>query len=143
MSLRFPWVSGPHVVRRAVRVATGVVVMLERASDDEVIIERVAAIDIGKSEVVCAVRVSTPGRAGQRSQEARSFSTVTRSLLVMGDWLAGLGVTQVVIEATSDDWNRPVRGDHRVATPCLPHPRCLGGQARTASPPQAGAVAHE
>jgi hypothetical protein len=27
---------------------------------------------------------------------------MTRSLVAMGDWLAGLGVTRVVMEATSD-----------------------------------------
>ena len=31
--------------------------MLEEARDDEQIIERVAALDIGKAEVVCCVRV--------------------------------------------------------------------------------------
>jgi transposase len=89
------------------QMATGVVVMLEQAADDGVIIERVAAVDIGKGEVVCAVRVPTPGAQGRRSQEVRSFSTMTRSLLVMSDWLAGLGVTRVVMEATSDYW-KPV-----------------------------------
>jgi len=81
--------------------------MLVPAADDGVIIERVAAVDIGKGEVVCAVRVPTPGTAGRRSQEVRSFSTMTRSLMVMSDWLAGFGVTRVVMEATSDYW-KPV-----------------------------------
>jgi transposase len=35
-------------------------------------------------------------------QEVRTFSTMTRSLLGMADWLAELGVTRVVMEATSD-----------------------------------------
>ncbi len=76
--------------------------MLQPASDDGVIIERVAAVDVGKAEVVCCVRVPTPGRVGQRSQEVRSYSTMTRSLLEMNHWLTGLGVTRVVMEATSD-----------------------------------------
>jgi transposase len=75
--------------------------MLEPTSDDGVIVERVAAVDVGKAEVVCCVRVPTPGRVGQRSQEVRSYSTMTRSLMVMNDWLTGLGVTRVVMEATS------------------------------------------
>ena len=46
----------------------------------EEIIERVAALDIGKAEVVCCVRV--PGRTGasRRVQEVTTYSTMTRSL---------------------------------------------------------------
>jgi len=40
-------------------------------------------------------------------QEVRTFSTMTRTLLLMADWLAGLGVTRVVMEATSDYWKPP------------------------------------
>ena len=80
--------------------------MLQDSDDEGVIIERVAGIDIGKAEVVCCVRV--PGStAGRRAQEVRAFSTMTRSLSAMGDWLAGLSVTRVVMEATSDYW-KPV-----------------------------------
>ena len=68
--------------------------------DGQEIIERVAALDIGKAEVVCCVRV--PGPGGRRMQEVRTFTTMTRSLLGLSDWLAGLGVTRVVMEATSD-----------------------------------------
>jgi len=32
---------------------------------------------------------------------------MTRSLLVLSDWLSGLGVTRVVMEATSDYWKPP------------------------------------
>jgi transposase len=37
-------------------------------------------------------------------QEVRTFTTMTRALSAMGDWLAGPGVTWVVMEATSDYW---------------------------------------
>ena len=70
--------------------------------DDQEIIARVAALDIGKAELVCCVRV--PGPGPRRMQEVRTFSTMTRSLLVLLDWLTGLGVTRVVMEATSDYW---------------------------------------
>jgi transposase len=40
-------------------------------------------------------------------QEVRPYSTMTRSLLVMADRLAELGVSRVVMEATSDYW-KPV-----------------------------------
>src|SRR5512147_3001951 len=56
---------------------------------------------------VCCVRVPAPGRVGRRAQEVRTFATMTRSLAGMADWLTGLGVTRVVMEATSDYW-KPV-----------------------------------
>src|SRR4051794_37313155 len=73
--------------------------------DEGEIIERVAALDVGKAEVVCCVRV--PGSNGQRMQEVRTVSTMTAALLALGDWLADLGVTRVVMEATSDYWRAP------------------------------------
>src|SRR3954452_5653063 len=74
-------------------------------TDEGEIIERVAALDVGKAEVVCCVRV--PGSNGQRMQEVRTVSTMTAALLALGDWLADLGVTRVVMEATSDYWRAP------------------------------------
>jgi transposase len=74
-------------------------------TDEREIIERVAALDVGKAEVVCCVRVAGP--RGQRMQEVRTTSTMTAALLALGDWLAELGVTRVVMEATSDYWRAP------------------------------------
>ena len=78
--------------------------MQVEAERDE-IIERIAALDVSKAEVVCCARVPGPGR--QRMQEVRTVSTMTAALLGLGDWLAGLGVTRVVMEATSDYWRAP------------------------------------
>jgi transposase len=78
---------------------------MEVEHDEQEIIQRVAALDIGKAEVVCCVRVPGPGR--RRMQEVRTFLTMTRSLLVLSDWLRSLGVTRVVMEATSDYWRPP------------------------------------
>jgi transposase len=74
-------------------------------SDEPEVIERVAALDVGKAEVVCCVRI--PGPGGRRMQEVRTVSTMTAALLAMGDWMAGRGVTRVVMEATSDYWRAP------------------------------------
>jgi transposase len=71
-------------------------------NDEPEIIERVAALDVGKAEVVVCVRL--PGPGGRRLQEVRTVTTMTAALLALGDWLAGLGVTRVVREATSDYW---------------------------------------
>ena len=81
--------------------------MLEQALDDVEIVARVAALDIGKAEVVCCVRTPGPAGSRRRVQEVRTFSAMTRSLAAMADWLAGLGVTRVVMEATSDYWKPP------------------------------------
>ena len=78
--------------------------MLEETEDREEIIERVAALDIGKAEVVVCVRVPSPTQPGRRAQEIATFSTMTRSLLRLADRLRELGVTRVVMEATSDYW---------------------------------------
>jgi transposase len=81
--------------------------VLEETQEREEIIERVAALDIGKASVVCCVRVPDPGKPGRRLQEVESYSTMTRSLMRLSDRLRGLGVTRVVMEATSDYW-KPV-----------------------------------
>jgi transposase len=76
--------------------------VLAEAQDDEEVIQRIAALDVGKAELMCCVRV--PGEGRKRLQEVRPYSTMTRSLLVMADHLRGLGVSRVVMEATSDYW---------------------------------------
>jgi transposase len=81
--------------------------VLQETTDREEIIERVAALDIGKSFLVCCVRIPHEGRPGRRMQEVESYPTMTRSLLSMADHLRSLGVTRVVMEATSDYW-KPV-----------------------------------
>ena len=81
--------------------------MLQNTEEREEIVERVAALDIGKAELVCCIRVPRPDRAGQRMQEVTTYSTMTRSLQVMVDRLRELGVTRVVMEATSDYWKPP------------------------------------
>jgi transposase len=81
--------------------------VLTETQDHEEIIERVAALDIGKAELVCCARVPGVSGSGRRMQEVATFSTMTRSLLGLVERLAVLGVTRVVMEATSDYW-KPV-----------------------------------
>jgi transposase len=81
--------------------------MLTRTQDNEEIIERVAALDIGKAELMCCVRVRHEDHRGKRLQEVAAYPTLTRSLLSMAGRLACLGVTGVVMEATADYW-KPV-----------------------------------
>ena len=81
--------------------------MVEQTPDDTEMVARVAALDIGKAEVVCCVRTPGPAGSRRRRQEVRTFPTMTRSLLRMADRLTELGVTRVVMEATSDYWKSP------------------------------------
>jgi transposase len=76
--------------------------VLQETTDREEIIERIAALDIGKAELVCCVRIPHENKPGRRLQEVQTYPTMTRSLLAMADHLACLGVTRVVMEATSD-----------------------------------------
>jgi transposase len=78
--------------------------VLEAAHDSEELIQRVAALDIGKAQLVCCVRVPGEGKRARRLQEVTTYKTMTRSLLAMSDRLGELGVTRVVMEATSDYW---------------------------------------
>jgi hypothetical protein len=70
----------------------------------ELVVERAAALDVGKDEVVACVRVPDPGGGGRghrrRRQEVRTYPTFTASLEALADWLQTEGVTQVVMEAT-------------------------------------------
>jgi transposase len=81
--------------------------LLEQTQDDQEVIERVAALDIGKAELTCCVRVPDPKGGPRRVQEVTTYSTMTRSLQAMCERLLDLGVTRVVMEATSDYWKPP------------------------------------
>ena len=81
--------------------------MLEDIEERQEIIERVAALDIGKASLVCCARVPDASRPGRRLQEVSTYSTMTRQLGRMADRLRELGVSRVVMEATSDYW-KPV-----------------------------------
>ncbi|MEV7965836.1 hypothetical protein AB0O34_07615 [Sphaerisporangium sp. NPDC088356] len=75
------------------------------------LVERVAAIDIGKSGLVVCVRVPHDDKPGRRCQEVREYTTLTASLLSLADWLRCQSVTLVAREATSDYWKPVVRHD--------------------------------
>jgi transposase len=67
--------------------------------------QRCAGIDIGKAEVVVAVH--TPGPGGGRRRQTRTYTTMTRELLMLRDWLIEEKVTRVGMEATGVYW-KPV-----------------------------------
>jgi transposase len=69
------------------------------------VLERCAALDVHKAQVTVCVCV--PDRRGVRSELIRQVSTMTADLLELRDWLRGLGVTHVAMEATGVFW-KPV-----------------------------------
>jgi transposase len=81
--------------------------VLAESDDQEEIIARVAALDIGKAELVCCVRLPAPGGRRKRLQEVSTHSTMTSSLTELASHLVELRVQRVVMEATSDYW-KPV-----------------------------------
>ena len=71
------------------------------------LVERVAALDLGKAALMACVRVPHEDRPGRRRQEVREYATLSRSLLELADWLRCERVELVAMEATSDYW-KPV-----------------------------------
>ena len=57
----------------------------------DVLVERVAGLDVGKAIVTVCVR--TPGPDGRRARRRGRSRTMSRSLEVMADWLVECGVT--------------------------------------------------
>lgn len=68
----------------------------------EVMYERCCGLDIHKQSV--AACLITPGPAGQRQKEIRSFGTMTADLLALGDWLEAGGCTHLAMESTGVYW---------------------------------------
>jgi transposase len=71
----------------------------------DILYPRCAGIDVHKNNVVVCVRCVT--RRRKASKEIRTFSTMTRDLLTLSDWLAEQGVTHVAMESTGVYW-KPV-----------------------------------
>jgi transposase len=77
---------------------------VEEVDEQELHVERVAALDLGKAALEACVRVPHESRPGRRLQEVRGYATTTTSLLQLADWLHSWGVTRVVMESTSAYW---------------------------------------
>jgi transposase len=64
----------------------------------EIVVERVAGLDVHKASVTACVRV--PADTGERAEDVQTFRTTVASLLALADWLEAHGVSQVAMEAT-------------------------------------------
>lgn len=72
----------------------------------EVLLDRVAGLDVHKGTVVACVRTPGEGRQARRS-EVGTFQTFQADLVALRDWLLERGVTAVAMEATGVFW-KPV-----------------------------------
>ena len=79
---------------------------MELTEEPGELVERVAALDIGKASVMACIRVPDEDQR-RRQQEVREYGTTTGALLTLAGHLHRNGVTLVVMEATSDYW-KPV-----------------------------------
>jgi transposase len=77
---------------------------MQEITGEELFVERVAALDLGKAGLEACVRTPHPDRSGRRMQEVRSYATTTARLLELADWLRCERVTVVVMESTSSYW---------------------------------------
>lgn len=68
----------------------------------EAIHSRGAGLDVHKKTVVACV--ITPGSKGGWQREIRTFTTMTRQLLELSDWLSTHGCTHVAMESTGEYW---------------------------------------
>jgi transposase len=71
----------------------------------EVVVDRVAGLDVHKDTVMACVR--TPGTGRARRQQVREFRTFTGTLRALRQWLIEEGVAEVAMEATGVYW-KPV-----------------------------------
>lgn len=67
-----------------------------------VVIERCCGIDVHKRAVTACCLTTRAG--GETAKAVRSFETMTDGLLALGDWLEGLGITDVAMESTGVYW---------------------------------------
>jgi transposase len=73
----------------------------------EIIVERVAGLDVHKASVTACLRV--PAESEQRIEHVETFSTTVPALLALADWLEAHRVTSVAMEATGVYWKPVVR----------------------------------
>jgi transposase len=79
---------------------------MESTDEPVELVERVAALDLGKAALMACVRVPHEDRPGRRRQEIREYVTLSRSLLELADWLRCERVELVAMEATSVTGNQ-------------------------------------
>ena len=75
--------------------------------EQEEILARVAAIDVGKASGMVCTRVPHQAKAGARVTTVWDVAATTSAIMELADRLVCQGIQRVVVESTSDYW-RPV-----------------------------------
>src|SRR6266567_3935403 len=86
-------------------------------AEHEQILERVAAVDVGKASGMVCTRVPHDARPGKRRTRVREVSATTGAVLELADHLVAEGIERVSLESTSDYWRIWLR---REAPCCIP-----------------------
>src|SRR5579862_6906137 len=77
----------------------------QRRSTMEIVYRCCCGIDVHKASVTACVR--WVGEGQRKTEQKRKFSSFTRDLLAMADWLRECGVTHVAMESSGVYW-KPV-----------------------------------
>ena len=78
-------------------------------AEHELVIERVAAIDVAKAAGKVCVRL--PGKSGRRFSRVWDVSARTGAISELSEQLIQLGIEKVTVESTSDTLRAGVAGD--------------------------------
>ena len=77
---------------------------MDEVDDADLVVERVAALDLGKAGLEACVRVPHAQRPGRRMQELRGYAHDHRAAVGDGGLVAAWHVQRVVMESTSTYW---------------------------------------
>src|SRR5207245_10605575 len=98
--------------------------------------ERCCALDVHKAQVTACVHV--PDQRGVRSELCAEFYTMTADLLGLRDWLLGLGITHVAMEATASTGSRSTTCSRTTSSCCWSTPNtsrtCPGARPTSRMP---------
>ncbi len=107
------------------------VVDLMEVCDGALSMNAAAALDVHKRQVTACVHV--PDQQRERAELCAEFETMTADLLGLRDWLKGLGVTHVAMEATGVYW-KPSTTCSRTTSSCCSSMRSTSRTCRAARP---------
>lgn len=74
------------------------------AEEQDLLLERTAAIDVAKASGMVCTRVPSPTNSARRAQEVWEVASTTSAILRLADELMALHIERVVLESTGDYW---------------------------------------
>ena len=86
--------------------------------EQEEILARVAAIDVGKASGMVCTRVPHQAKAGARVTTVWDVAATTTAIMELADRLVCQGIQRVVVESTSDYWRPFVYLLQATGCPC-------------------------